>query len=449
MDDIRYKYSRFFHCFQRDHQACLYNALTMETIYTTVDEYDCARQFFESTWHIGDNSILKQMCCHNMILPVHVNEDYYIEEIRKKLFTSPHIRVMVLHMTDYCNLRCKYCFIEGGQVSGYRRQVMSHEIAKFAVDKFFYVIKGHDTLKFPSIVFYGGEPLLNWDTIKFALLETKQKESESGIKVDKVIITNGTILNDEIIEFIKRYNIQISVSLDGIQIVNDANRVDVKGQGSFERAVNTINRLIENGITPAVSCVMAKEGLQYVDDSIRFLIEDLGIRGLGFNHVSIIPGLNFYDPIYEEQFADTILHVQDEIQHRYPYVYERRMGHKVNMFLDKLFIKSDCTGCGEQFSVSPTGEIGICQGYMGSRKTFRKTVFDSEYNPEKDPVFIEWSKRSPLNIEKCLACPALATCGGGCPRNADMINDSIWEPDSAFCHFAKKAQTWLIWRSQE
>ena len=151
----------------------------------------------------------------------------------------------------------------------------------------------------------------------------------------------------------------------------------------------------------------------------------------------------------EEQFADAILHVQDVIQQKYPFVYERRMGHKVNMFLDKLFIKSDCTGCGEQFSVSPTGEIGICQGYMGTRKTFRKTVFDLEYNPEEDPVFIEWSKRSPLNIEKCLACPALATCGGGCPRNADMINGSIWEPDSAFCHFAKKAQTWLIWRNQE
>ena len=78
---------------------------------------------------------------------------------------------------------------------------------------------------------------------------------------------------------------------------------------------------------------------------------------------------------------------------------------------------------------------------------FTQWVFE-EYNPEEDPIFIEWSKRSPLNIEKCLACDALATCGGGCPRNADMINGSIWEPDSAFCHFAKKAQKWLIWRNQ-
>lgn len=449
MSSAIYKCSRFFHCFKRDGKACLYNALTMEMVYTAENEFEQAKRLFETDRHVGNNSLLRKMFHHNMIVPERFDEDYYLKEVRKTLFDGPKIRVMVLHMTDFCNLKCKYCFIEGGQTSGYARQVMSFETAKAAVGKFFQIIKNHITQQSPSIVFYGGEPFLNWDAIKFALLEIEQKENETGISVDKVIITNGTILNDEIIEFIKKYDIQISVSLDGIKKVNDANRIDLQGEGSYHTAVKTIKCLMDNGVVPAVSCVMAKEGIPYVDDSIRFFIEELGIKGLGFNHVSIIPGLNFYDPIYEEQFADAILHVQDIIQQQYPFVYERRMGHKVNMFLDKIFIKSDCTGCGEQFSVSPLGEIGICQGYMGSRKTFHKTVFDLEYNPEEDPVFIEWSKRSPLNIEKCLECPALATCGGGCPRNADMINNSIWEPDSAFCHFAKKAHEWLIWNNYE
>lgn len=444
-----YKYSRFLHCFKRDGQVCLYNALSMETIYTTDPVFELAKELFETNGRIGNNALLRKMYHNNMIVPKQLDEDFYLDEIRKNLFNGPKIRVMVLQMTDFCNLKCKYCFIEGGQSSGYQRKIMSHEIAEAAIDKFFKILESHDDNQSPSIVFYGGEPLLNWDTIRFALPEIEQKEIETGIKVDKVIITNGLIMDDDIISYIKKYNVLISVSLDGIQSVNDANRIDTQGNGSFSRAVETIKRLKDNGVSPAVSCVMAKEGIAHVDESIRFLIEDLGIKGMGFNHVSIIPGLNFYDPVYEEQFADALLHVQDIIQDKYPFVYERRMGHKVNMFLDKLFIKANCTGCGEQFSVSPTGEIGICQGYMGSRKTFQKTVFDSEYNPEKDPIFIEWSKRSPLNIEKCLSCPALATCGGGCPRNADMTNGSIWELDSAFCHFAKKAQTWLIWKNQE
>lgn len=444
-----YKYSRFLHVYERDGRVCLYNALTMEAIYSSKRDYDHAQVLFQQTKHVGNNTLLRKMKNYNMILPCTVDEELYLDEIRKRLFVGPRMRVMVLHMTDFCNLKCKYCFIEGGQASNYCRQSMSIDTARVAVNKYFQILKKHNIHKSPSIVFYGGEPLLNWNVIKFAISHIHANEVASGIKVDKVIITNGTILTDEIIDYVKKYHILISVSLDGIQNVNDANRIDYQGEGSFSRATNTIKQLVENGIMPAVSCVMAKEGIPHVDDSISFLIEELGITGLGFNHVSIIPGLNFYDPIYEEQFADTILHVQDIIQKKYPYVYERRMGHKVNTFIDKLFIKSDCTGCGEQFSVSPLGEIGICQGYMGSRKTFSKTIFDEEYNPEEDPVFIEWSKRSPLNIKECLTCDALATCGGGCPRNADMINGSIWKPDSAFCHFAKKAQSWLIWRSQD
>ena len=86
---------------------------------------------------------------------------------------------------------------------------------------------------------------------------------------------------------------------------------------------------------------------------------------------------------------------------------------------------------------------------MGSRKTFAGSVFDAKHDPLKDSIFIEWSQRSPLNMVQCYRCQALATCGGGCPRNADHINGSIWEVDSAFCHFAKKAQEWMIWKKYE
>ena len=248
---------------------------------------------------------------------------------------------------------------------------------------------------------------------------------------------------------LKKYDVLVSLSLDGIKEVHDYNRIDYDNKGSFDRTIRGLNLLRKHGVEPSISCVMSPFAIKHVDETIDFLLKDLKIKGLGFNHVSIIPKLNYYDPKYEEEFADTILHVQDIIQEKYDDVYERRMGHKINCFVDKLLLRADCTGCGEQISVSPEGEIGICQGYMGTRKTFNNSVFDKEYFPDQDPTFIEWSKRSPLNMNKCLNCPALATCGGGCPRNADMINGSIWDVDSAFCHFALKANEWLIWKNFE
>ena len=66
---------------------------------------------------------------------------------------------MVLHMTDYCNLRCKYCFIEGGQPENYTRKTMSEDVAKAAVDKFVEIVRrGHVENNAPTVVFYGGEP---------------------------------------------------------------------------------------------------------------------------------------------------------------------------------------------------------------------------------------------------------------------------------------------------
>lgn len=331
----------------------------------------------------------------------------------------------------------------------YVRKNMTKEVMKAAIDKYIQILNRGNHTQNPSIVFYGGEPLTNWEVIKYGLeyLDYCKKSRILKYKIDKVIITNGTLITKAIAKELKKHDVLVSLSIDGIKSVHDYNRIDYNNNGSFERALNGLKILRSENIEPSISCVMSPYALNYVDETIDFLLNDLKIKGLGFNHVSIIPSLNYYNPEYEEKFADAMLKVQEKIQVKYSDVYERRMGHKINCFMDKLLLKADCTGCGEQISVSPKGEIGICQGYMGTRKTFNNSVFDKNYYPDSDPVFIEWSNRSPLNIKKCISCPALATCGGGCPRNADMINGSIWSVDSAFCHFAIKANEWLVWEN--
>lgn len=446
----KYKFSRFFHKYIKGSQVCCYNALTMQTHYTTQSEFDNLSKVLLGEENEPVSQLLDILYSKGMIVEVAFDEMKFLKNIRKKIFNGVSIRVMVLHMTDYCNLRCKYCFIEGGQPENYNRKTMSPATAITAINKFVEIIQRNKNEKnHPSIVFYGGEPLLNWPVIKEALDYIEKVEKEKGFAIDKVIITNGTMLQKEMLETIRKHNVMISVSIDGTQEIHDANRIDNCGEGTFEKVVEKIRMLQQNGLEPTVSCVMAKEGVSNCEENVRFLVEELGIKGLGFNHVSIIPGLNYYDAQYEENFASAIIKVQELIQKEYPYVYERRMGHKVNTFIDKKLIKSDCTGCGEQISVSPEGEIGICQGYMGTRKTFVHTIFEKDYFPDEDTIFQEWSTRSPLNMEECIDCPALATCGGGCPRNADMLHGSIWKTDTAFCHFARKAQEWLVWQKIE
>lgn len=328
---------------------------------------------------------------------------------------------------------------------------MGQETMRASIDKFAEVTRGKTFPQQPSIVFYGGEPLCNWSTIKFGLkyLHEQQKKEEITGDLDKVLITNGTLVDSDIAEELKKYNVLPAVSIDGPTSVHDSNRVYRGGRGSFQDSLEGFYKLREAGLKPTVASVLTENSLGKVEDIAHWFLGELQVKALGFNHVSIVPKVNLYDSVYEEQAAEALLHIQEIIQKYYSDVYERRVNRKINCFLDGEILRADCTGCGEQMSVSPDGQIGICQGYMGSRKTFTNSVFEKNYRPEEDPVFIEWSKRSPFTMPQCYMCPALATCGGGCPRNADFLNGSIWEVDSAFCHFAQKAQEWMIWKQYE
>lgn len=366
---------------------CIYNSLTMEVLY-------CDERFikiFNEPTNVfrGYGSLEKSFVGKLLEHDLWVEEDFCEEDISHQfaevLGSSVNIRVMVMHMTDYCNLRCKYCFIEDQIGNGYSRKTMNLETGKAAIDKFL-TITNDNTYgrKNRTIIFYGGEPLLNWPVLEGLLVYIKEKSAGMRVPIDMVVITNGTLI--------------------------DAKIPEIAG----------------------------------------FLFGELKIKGLGFNHVSIVPDsgdYSQYDADYETQYAKSLLHMQEIIQREYPDVYEKRMGLKIQAFLKKEISKSTCTATGSQISVSTDGFIGVCQGYMGTRETFNNTVFDKVYDPKNDKVFQEWAARTPYAMEECIHCEALSICGGGCPRNAQMISGSIWGVDKGFCHFSKLSLEWMIWQN--
>jgi uncharacterized protein len=459
--NMRLRRSLFGHFLQRDSMACAYHSLRLETLYF---DSDLLPYVNEATLkpvsdvlinlNEGDRArfldLLQRICDSAILVPADYRETKYLDEVRDRISFCPCIRVLVLHLSDYCNLQCRYCFIEGAIDRSYRRRQMTPTVVEAALDLYSRITSGRKYSKAPSVVFYGGEPLMNAAVLAHALKYLDRLESSGRISpCDKILITNGTLITRPIAQLLKRHRVMASISIDGPKEIHDANRVSPTGRGSFSRAIAGFRILREEGLSPTVSCVVSPQSLQHRQEVVSFLLDHLGIKALGFNHVSIIPNVNDYSPEYEDAYASWVLNVQDVIQDGYPRVYERRMNHKLNNFLDGNLLRADCTGCGEQMSISPEGQIGICQGYMGSRKTFKANVFDDNFDPHHDPVFVEWATRSPLNIPECFGCVALGTCGGGCPRNADALHGSIWTVDSAFCHFARKAQEWMIWRKYE
>ncbi len=434
--------------------GCLYNALTMKTIYYPGELFGVLEEL-----RTQGNSIVSKITpkLHNLIekakqekiiVDYHYNEFEILEKIVKKLFKGPNIRTLILLVTDFCNLNCKYCYIEKSLPKSYKHHHMSKKTAEVAVKKFFSIAS--KTAKAWTIVFYGGEPLLNWDVVKHSLkfLDNLHQDLYPSKKLQKVLITNGVLMDREKAETLAKHHVHVALSIDGPQDIHDKNRVFPSGKGSFEPVMRAFYILKEANILPSISAVMTKEAIPSIEKVIKFFVEEMGVKRIGFNHVSIVPNVNEYDPEYERQFGKAIINIHNIILQRGD-VYERRASNKIYNFFKRHIQRADCTGCGEQISVSPDGSIGVCQGFIGSRYTFKASVFNEDYDPHYDPIFIEWSNRSPLNMKQCYNCIALAICGGGCPKNAYMLNGSIWERDTAYCHFAKLLCEWLIWKKYD
>lgn len=461
------RWSLFGHLFARNDELCGYHALRLKTHYfprifqpwlQQIDGHtiDALRALVPSNLQDGFFECVSALADDAIIVPVSYDENTYIERIRSMFFKDVgNVHVLVLHLAGFCNLRCSYCFIDGGKIPGGNFTLMTEGTAYAAIDRFLATLSrkpAHAYHATPSIVFYGGEPLLNKKVLAACLTYLQERLSMLSLpyEVDKVLITNGTLIDADTARLLKSHDVSVSLSIDGPKRIHDRHRMTRRQLGSFDAVMKGYDNLLRAGLRPSVACVLAPDSVAYVDDIIRFFVETLRIKAIGMNHVSILPENGYgYDENYEHCFTEAVIAGQELIL-QYGDVYERRMSRKLNSFLEGGITKADCTGCGEQVAVTPTGDIQICQGYVGHPERHNVgSVFDTSIDIDRTDSVLEWARRSPLLMTACHACIALGTCGGGCPRNAETLHGSIWQVDSAFCHFARRAAEWLVWKKRD
>lgn len=116
---------------------------------------------------------------------------------------------------------------------------MGLELAKKSID--FLVDHAQDSRTI-SVGFYGGEPLLEFETVK-KCIEYAEEKAE-GRKLIFNITTNGTLINEEIVDFFEAHDVTLMISLDGPKEIHDKNRrFAVGGCGTFEKIVDNLERL--------------------------------------------------------------------------------------------------------------------------------------------------------------------------------------------------------------
>ena len=176
-----------------------------------------------------------------------------------------------LSITERCNLRCTYCYYK--ETHGKRSADMSDHVmedsVRLAIDKC--IEKKDPDL---GVTFFGGEPLVRTDfikkTVKFMKDVAKERRADlpKGFKLRFAVNTNGTLLSEETIKFLKREKFDVFISLDGPAKRHDLARIAPDGSGSFKAIAPHIPALVE--MNALVLMVVTQQHVKGLADAVKW-----------------------------------------------------------------------------------------------------------------------------------------------------------------------------------
>jgi uncharacterized protein len=174
------------------------------------------------------------------------------------------LETYIIHVTKKCNCNCVYCYEQDktSEYNWYDTKKLIDNILDNNKEKFY-------------IEFLGGEPLLNFYLIRHCVEYIEKKTDQV---VNYFITTNGTILSQEILAFVKSWKkIIVSISIDGTEFMNSL-RVFKNGYNTHMAVVLNIKKLLPE-INDRLFCHMTVHpyNVGFLYHGIRYLY-NLGIR---------------------------------------------------------------------------------------------------------------------------------------------------------------------------
>lgn len=352
------------------------------------------------------------------------------EEVKNRIV------LMYIIPNNNCNLMCKYCFI--GKLNNKNPIKMTEETLYCAIDKFhkhLMEIDYHDG----NIIFYGGEPLISFELIKKGILYIRDNNYEMRISM----VTNGTLLTAEMAEFFKENNVEIGISIDGPKSVNDQNRIYCNQNLSvYDSVFNKIEMLKSKNVKFNLSITISNDLLCCQDKFIKWL-KSLGINNVAYNLLHYTAPTDEWKSYYRRA-TKFLIRSNNELFDLG--INEERINRKYMSFYNNEFKFQDCGAKGgNQICISPDGDVDVCHALWNNSPRDIGNINNVEFSDIfKTENYLRWQKNIPLNYNKCLKCPALFICGGGCSYQSKSLFGSEFDIDLPFCIHSKMMLKYIL-----
>lgn len=365
---------------------------------------------------------------------------------------------LILITTEDCNLRCKYCVYSDfyKDKKTYSSKTMTIETAIKAVNLFKKyheekIKRGYE--KRAKINFYGGEPLLNFGVIEAVVNYVNSIDMEN---VDYLMTTNGTIMNDKILNFLAKNKFLIAFSLDGDVNNHNRNRVTIAGDETHEIIVNQIIKYWEllqkygnsDQIINITCCYDNYSDMEKISDffeKFRLKVPNLNVI---YNKVydvdteyymycekiykNLLTNSNNYEQSIKKLFKK---HYTNNTKYIIPksvkslfisyYLLKNRKKGNINLYQGNACV------IGDKMSVAPDGKIYICE-----KANQEVSIGNIDKGIDLGKIEKIYHKFFKIKEEYCMNCPISRLCDV-CYVHFIKYDDIVFNKE--FCEKRKKS----------
>ena len=353
-----------------------------------------------------------------------------VRPVLKKRRGIRHLELLVTHS---CNMACRYCYGAHGQekwegnpyLYGADSGGMSFDTAKKGVD---YLFEASGPQKELSIIFFGGEPLLEIDLLEKIVPYIRRKEKGTGKKADLSLSTNGLLLATETVDFLAKNRIGCQVSIDGPAGIHNRTRLLPNGKGSYDAILPGVKRLISRRPGKVPARVTAAHKLIDLKGVVSHLFD------LGFGSVHVEPAIGSsgemgvtnedVEEIKRQNEALALFLVESVKNNRF-FNYSNLVKHIRHTRVVKERLAHYCGAGRTYFALAQDGGFYPCHRFVGMDK-FRMGDIDNGIDLTLQKKILNLTVD---NRPVCRECWARYLCGGGCWKHAVDAHGSLDTPE--------------------